>query len=178
MRRVSSETVYEGPIASVRIDVFDHGDGEDAERQVITHPGAVAALAIDDESVWLVRQPREAVGEESTLEVPAGKLDVEGESRLECMQRELSEEIGKRAERWTELKSFYMSPGLLEEEVTVFLAEGLSDDPDHEPIASERIEIAPWPLGEIDAAFEESSDAKSLIALAMLRELLARRAAR
>ena len=175
MKRVSSETVYEGPIASVRIDVFDHGDGEEAERQVVTHPGAVGALAIDETSIWLVRQPREAVGESSTLEIPAGKLDVEGESRLACMQRELSEEIGKRAERWTELKRFYVSPGLLEEEVTIFLAEGLVDDPDHEPIASERIEIVAWPLAEIGAAFAESKDAKSLIALAMLERILAER---
>ena len=58
-----------------------------------------------------MRQPREAVGEPALLELPAGKLDVEGEAPLECAQRELGEEIGMRAAQWRELKRFYTSPG-------------------------------------------------------------------
>ena len=59
----------------------------------------------------MVRQPREPVGEASLLELPAGKLDKEGETPLECAQRELTEEIGKAAGDWRELQSFYTSPG-------------------------------------------------------------------
>ena len=93
VKRVSSKIVYEGPIATVRIDTFRYEDGAEDERQVVGHPGAVAVVAHDDEHIYLVRQPREAVGEPDLLELPAGKLDVEGETPLECARRELAEEI-------------------------------------------------------------------------------------
>jgi 8-oxo-dGTP pyrophosphatase MutT (NUDIX family) len=171
MERISSKTVYEGQIASVRIDEFRYPDGEVAEREIVVHPGAVAIVAHDDLHVYLVRQPREAVEEEELLELPAGKLDVEGESALECAQRELGEEIGKSAGRWTELKRFYTTPGFAQEEVTLFLATGLQQLDDHQPSPEERIEIAPWPLGELERAIDACSDAKSLIGLLLLQRL-------
>ena len=172
MKRIGSKLVYEGPVADVHIDEFRYDDGTTAERQVVTHPGAVAMVAHDDEHVWLVRQPREPVGEPALLEVPAGKLDVEGESKLECAQRELVEELGKAAESWTELKRFWVSPGLTGEEMTIFLATGLRDV-EHEADPEERIEIVKWPLSDLDAAIEECADSKSLVGLLMLRDLLA-----
>ena len=171
MQRVSSKTVYEGPIASVRIDRFRYPDGSESERQIVSHPGAAAIVAHDETHVYLVRQPREATGEERLLEVPAGKLDVEGETALECARRELVEEIGKSAETWTERKRFYTSPGFTEEEVIVFEATGLSDA-EHDPDPEERIEIVPWPLAELDAAIAECVDSKSLIGLLLLRDRL------
>jgi 8-oxo-dGTP pyrophosphatase MutT (NUDIX family) len=171
VERAGSKTVYEGRIASVRIDEFRYPDGSAAEREVVAHPGAVAIVAHDGESIYLVRQPREAVGEEALLELPAGKLDVEGETRLECAQRELDEEIAKRAEAWRELKRFYTSPGFAEEEVTVFLATGLSDT-GTEPDPQERLEVVPWPLEEVDGAIAECHDSKSLVGLFILRDLL------
>ena len=65
--------------------------------------------------------------------MPAGKLDVEGESRLECAKRELTEEVGLEAEEWSEWKRFFTSPGFAEEEVTIFEATGLSEVEDFEP---------------------------------------------
>jgi 8-oxo-dGTP pyrophosphatase MutT (NUDIX family) len=170
VERISSRVVYEGAIATVRIDEFRHPDGSVAERQVIGHPGAVAVVAHDERFVYLVRQPREAVGEPNLLELPAGKLDVEGEAPLACAQRELAEEIQKRAERWSELKRFYTSPGLAEEEVIVYLATGL-DDADVEPDAGERIEVAPWPLDDLDGAIAACNDSKSLIGLLLFRQM-------
>ena len=170
MERISSKVVYEGPIASVRIDEFRHGDGSVAERQVIGHPGAVAIVAHDERFVYLVRQPREAVGEPDLLELPAGKLDMEGEAPLDCARRELAEEIQKRARRWSELKRFYTSPGLAEEEVTVYLATDL-DDADLEPDPGERIEVVPWPLEDLDGAIAACNDSKSLIGLLLFRRL-------
>ena len=170
MERISSRTVYEGPIASVRIDEFRYDDGETAEREVITHPGAVAIVAHDDRFVYLVRQPREAVTEPDLLELPAGKLDVEGESPLECARRELGEEIAKEAAEWRELKRFYTSPGFAQEEVTLFLATGLSDA-DAEPDPHERLEPAPWPLEDLDGAIDACKDAKSLIGLLLFRRM-------
>jgi len=171
MERIDSKTVYEGPIASVRIDQFRYADGSTSERQVISHPGAVAIVAHDEQILWLVRQPREATGEAALLELPAGKLDVDGESPLECAQRELAEEIGKSASEWRELKRFYTSPGFAEEEVTVFLATGL-EDADHEPDPEERIEIVAWPLDDLEGAIEACSDSKSLIGMLLLTQLL------
>src|SRR5215204_2355818 len=75
-------------------------DGSEVEREVVEHPGSVAVLAHDGEFAYLVAQPREAVEEDELLEIPAGTLDVEGESELECAQRELAEEAALRAEAW------------------------------------------------------------------------------
>lgn len=171
MERIESKTVYEGPIASVRIDRFRHADGAEVERQVVAHPGAVAVVAHDDVHIHLVRQPREAVGEDATLELPAGKLDVPGEAPLDCARRELAEEVGLSAEKWTELKRFYTSPGFAEEEVIVYLATALRWV-EHRPDPGERIEVAPWPLEDLDGAIAGCADAKSLIGLLMLREML------
>lgn len=171
MKRIASRVEYEGSIATVRIDEFRYADGSTAKRQIVTHPGAVAVVAHDDEHVWLVRQPREAVGEEALLELPAGKLDVPGELPLDCARRELLEEIGKQAMQWRELKRFFTSPGFAEEEVIVYLATGLVGV-EHEPDPEERIEIVPWPLAELDPAIEECADSKSLIGLLILRSLL------
>jgi 8-oxo-dGTP pyrophosphatase MutT (NUDIX family) len=170
MERIDSKVVYEGQIATVRIDTFRYDDGSTAEREVVEHPGAVAMIAHDDLHIYLVRQPREAVEEEALLELPAGKLDVDGESPLECAQRELAEEIGKSAETWQELKRFYTTPGFAAEQVTVFLATDLQDL-EHEPNPEERIEIVPWPLSELDRAIEACEDAKSLIGLMLFFEL-------
>lgn len=172
MERISSKTVYEGEVVSVRIDEFRLDDGETAEREVVGHPGAVGIVAHDERFLYLVRQPREAVEAPDLLEVPAGKLDVEGESPLECAKRELAEEIGKQAAQWRELKRFYTSPGFAEEEVTLFEATELTDaDPDPGP--EERLEIVEWPLDDLEGAIAACHDSKSLVgllALARMRE--------
>lgn len=169
MERISTETVYEGKIAAVRVDVFRHPDGEEAEREIVAHPGAVGIVAHDDEKIFLVRQPREAVAEPDLLELPAGKLDVEGESRLDCAKRELAEEIGLEARDWRELKRFYTTPGFADEEVTIFEATGLAELPDQRPDPAERIEIVRWPLADLDGAIAACHDSKSLIGLLLLR---------
>ncbi|MDX6648657.1 MAG: 8-oxo-dGDP phosphatase [Solirubrobacteraceae bacterium] len=168
--RLESETVWEGHIARIRRERWREADGEVVEREVIEHPGAVGIVAWDDERVWLVRQPREAVGDPALLEIPAGKLDVEGEPPEETARRELAEEIGRRAERWLQIARFYTSPGFTDEEVTLYSAQGLTDVEDFEPDPSERIEIVPWPLERLQDAIDECRDSKSLIALMWLRD--------
>jgi 8-oxo-dGTP pyrophosphatase MutT (NUDIX family) len=170
VERVRGEGVYEGKVISVRIDEFRYEDGSTAQREVVAHPGAVGIVAYDDEFVYMVRQPREAAGEERLLEVPAGKLDVEGEGPLETAKRELAEEIGKRAGRWRELKRFYTSPGFADEQVELFLATDLTDA-DAEADDEERIEVVAYPLDELDAAIAECADSKSLIGLLLFSAL-------
>lgn len=170
MERVGSKTVYEGEIAGVRIDEFANEDGSTRRREIVSHPGAVAIVAHDEESFFMVRQPREAVGEDRLLELPAGKLDVEGESPLDCARRELEEEAGLRATDWTELKRLYTSPGFAEEEVTVFVASGLervAANPDD----GEDLEIAELPLTALDDTIDECADAKSLVGLLLFRRM-------
>jgi ADP-ribose pyrophosphatase len=128
----------------------------------------VGVLAVDSEVVWLTRQPREAAGLSASLEIPAGKRDVPGEPPLETAQRELAEEIGKRAADWREIKVFYTTPGFSDERVWWYLARDLSEDPDVVPDPGERIEIVPWPLDQLEAAIAECQDSKSLIALLWL----------
>ena len=168
--RIGSEIVWEGKIIRVGIERFRHADGEEVTREKVWHPGAVGIVALDDEHVWLTRQPREAIGESASLEIPAGKLDVEGEAPLATAKRELAEEIGKRAGRWDEILAFYTSPGFSDERVWLYLAQDLCDDDGGaEPEENERIEIVAWPLSALDQAVAECEDSKSLIALLWLK---------
>src|SRR4051812_10509376 len=127
----------------------------------------------DDLHLYLVRQPREAVGDDALLELPAGKLDVPGESPLDCAKRELAEEIGKAASEWRELKRFFTSPGFAEEEVIVYLATGLDDSSADAADEEERLDVVPWPLEDLDAAIAECRDSKSLIGMLLFRDLRA-----
>jgi 8-oxo-dGTP pyrophosphatase MutT (NUDIX family) len=137
---------------------------------VVVHPGAVCVVPHDGRTLYMVEQPREAVEEPALLELPAGKLDVEGETPLECAQRELAEEIGKSAGDWRELKRFYTSPGFANERVWLFLATELYDVPGQAD--GERIEVVEFPLGDLDTAIARCEDAKSLVGLLMLKQLL------
>jgi ADP-ribose pyrophosphatase len=171
LKKVGGKLVHRGPIASVRMETFQYADGSRSTRQVVVHPGAVCVIPHDGRTLFMVEQPREAVEEPALLELPAGKLDVEGESPLECAQRELVEEIGKSAGDWRELKRFYTSPGFASERVWLFLATELYDVKG-EQTPEERIEVVQVPLTDLDEAIERCEDAKSLIGLLLLKELL------
>jgi ADP-ribose diphosphatase len=173
MERVGGEVVWEGRLNRVRVDRFRYDDGEEAEREIVEHLGAVAIVAHDGETVYLVRQPREAVGDDALLELPAGKLDQEGEKPLDTAQRELAEEIGKGARTWQHLTSFYTSPGFTDEECHLFMATDLYDE-SAETDEHERIEIVEWPLANLDSAIRDCHDGKSLIGLLWLRAFLNR----
>jgi ADP-ribose pyrophosphatase len=166
---VGAETKYEGKIFTVREETFRHADGEESTREIVRHTGAVGVVCHDGASLWLVRQPREAVGIPDLLEIPAGKLDEEGESPLEAGKRELAEEIGKRADTWEPLTTYRSSVGFTDETVHVFLAEGVHDAPgEHDSGEDERIEIVPWPLERLADAIDAVSDSKTLIGLLLL----------
>lgn len=171
MELVDSKLLHAGKHVDFVAKRYRHEDGSEVEREIVEHPGSVAVLAWDEEFAYLVAQPREAVEEERLLEIPAGTLDVEGESELECARRELAEEAELQAEEWSLLHVIYPSPGFLTEKVTIFEATGLS------PAAGERdedeeIEIVRLPLAEIEAALPEIRDATTVIALLRLREKL------
>lgn len=169
---LGGETVYEGRLVDVRIERFRHADGEEVSREIVRHQGAVAIVAYDEEQVWLVRQPREAVGEPALLEIPAGRLDVPGEEPLQAAKRELAEEIGKGAERWEPILTYYTGAGFTDERVHLFEARGLHAA-HAESEENERIELVPWRLDRLDDALAECRDAKTLIGLCWLARKLA-----
>ena len=174
--RTASETLHEGAFFSVRREVFRHEDGKDATREIVVHTGAVGVVVLDGEDLWFVRQPREAVGSPDLLEIPAGKLDEEGEEPLETAKRELAEEIGKQAESWEPLGSFLTSPGFTNERVHLFLATGISDVEERPEVhEDERIDVEIRPLSDLESLIESSEDSKTIIALARLRAHLAAR---
>jgi len=167
--QVGSETVWSGHIGTVRVERYRHADGAVVTRENVAHPGAVAIVAIDEQHVWLIRQPREICGEQALLEIPAGKLDGAGEDPIAAAERELAEEIGKAAGRWEHLKAIYTSPGFTDERIDVFLAIDLRDVERPPVDEDERIEVVAWPLARLDDAIAACSDAKSLIGLLLLR---------
>jgi len=165
-KKIGSEEVWSGRIATVRVDKVRFEDGEETEREVVAHPGAVGIVAHDGERLYLVRQPREAVDEQSLLELPAGKL--EDDEPLETAKRELAEEIGKGAETWEHLTSFWSSPGFADEKVHLYLATGLYDHSE-EADENERIEVVTVALDDLDAVIRDCRDSKTLVGLLWLR---------
>lgn len=169
MELLEKKNLHEGKHVDFVSKRYRREDGTEIEREVIEHPGSVAVLAHDEEFAYLVAQPREAVEEDRLLEIPAGTLDVEGESELQCAQRELAEEAELRAERWELMHVIYPSPGFLTEKVTIFDATELSPAKG-ERDEDEEIEIVRLPLAEIEAALPEIRDATTVIALLRLKE--------
>jgi ADP-ribose pyrophosphatase len=171
--RVRAEVVYEARVARIMKGTFRHEDGQEVTREWAEMPGAVAVVAHDGEQLWLVRQPREATGEPDLLELPAGRLDAEGETPEDTARRELAEEIGKAAESWEHLTTVYTTAGFTNEQCHIFLATGLRDEPGQE-IDDERIDIEVQPLSALDDLIAAARDAKTLIGLLLLRDRLRR----
>ena len=122
---ISSDLVYEGRVWDVRSDTVAYGDGT-IVRQYVDHPGAAAVVALDeDDRMLLIQQYRHPIRHRD-WEIPAGLLDVDGESPLETARRELAEEADLEAAEWEPLVSIFTTPGGNDEVVHLFLARGLS----------------------------------------------------
>lgn len=118
----SSRVAHEGVLSTIRVDEVAMPDGGTAQREVVEHDDAVGVVAIDDGRIVLLRHYRHAVGERQ-LEIPAGKLDVEGEEPIEAAHRELLEEVGLEARSLRPLIHFYNSAGWSDEATTIYLAD-------------------------------------------------------
>lgn len=169
---LGGETAYEAKIFTVRRERFRFADGKEVERDVVRHGGAVGMVVLDGDELVLVRQPREAVNDPDMLELPAGRLDKEGEEPLETAKRELAEEVGLQAASWEHLTTYRSSAGFTDEVVHVYLAQDCSPSGPADSGEDERIEIVRRPLAELDALIDELSDAKTLIGLLLLQRRL------
>ncbi|MEB3328093.1 MAG: NUDIX hydrolase [Candidatus Sericytochromatia bacterium] len=168
-RGLTREGVFKGRLLSVRVDTVALPDGRTAQREVVEHPGAVAVLPVaQDGTLLLVRQFRYAVGAMS-LELPAGCLDRPGEPLEAAARRELREETGHDAARWTYLGRFHSSPGVLGETVHLWLAEGLTAGAPS-PDEDEWVAVVPMALSEALEAIQrgEIRDAKTVVGLLWL----------
>ena len=135
--------------------------------EIVRHAPVAAIVAIDaDGLVVLVRQERRVVGQ-VMLEIPAGLMEA-GEEPLAAAQRELREETGLRGGDWSELGSFYNSPGFTDERVHLFLARELEEG-DNDLDDDEEVEVVRWALADVDALIGELEDAKTLAGLLLFR---------
>ncbi len=161
-RVLSSRVSYRGPLFSVTTDQVEEPGGVRARRDVIRHAGSIVVLAVhdnnDDENdgakqaarkaeprILLERQYRHAA-QSIMWELPAGRID-DGETALTAAKRELLEETGYTARHWKRILHFYVSPGFLDETMTIYLARGLRAGV-AQPEADERIAVKFLPLSE------------------------------
>jgi ADP-ribose pyrophosphatase len=153
-RVLSSRISYQGPVFSVTTDEVEEPGGVRARRDVIRHSGSVVVLAVDDAAravrkaeprILLERQYRHAA-QSMMWELPAGRID-DGETALTAAKRELLEETGYSARQWKRILHFYVSPGFLDETMTIYLARGLEAG-EAQPEADERIAVRFFTLSE------------------------------
>ncbi len=117
------DTVFSGRLFDVHVDRVRLANGAETERHIVEHPGSVVLVPVDGDEVLLVRQYRHAAGR-VLLELPAGTLEP-GEPVDVTARRELAEEVGRAAERWTHLGTLLISPGFVTETMCFYLAENL-----------------------------------------------------
>jgi ADP-ribose pyrophosphatase len=151
-RTLRSKTVFQGRVFWVTRDEVAEPGGVRATREVIRHNGSVVILAVDaaanptDPGILLIRQWRHAA-DQFLLELPAGRIEP-GEKLIPSGRRELLEETGYRARRWSRLTKYFASPGFLSEAMNILLAEDLSSG-QATPEDDEKIEVHMTPLSEV-----------------------------
>ena len=174
-RKLYDRIVWSGTLVSAGTGTFVDPEGNEFERDVVHHPGAVVVVPVVDQEVILVRQYRAAI-DRILLELPAGKRDVTDEPVEVTAHRELEEEVGMRAGSMTQIAEFYNSPGFCDEHSFLFLATDLTpcatafQGHEEQHMTIERI-----PLDEVPRLIADGEivDAKSIIGLCLARERLA-----
>jgi len=142
---LDSRLVFEGVFLKLFVDQVRSADGHQGTREYLRHPGAVMIIPLlDAEHVLLERQFRYPLGR-SIVEFPAGKIDA-GEPPFECARRELLEETGYTARRWSYLGGLHNAIAYSDEKIEIFLAEDLERNGDATLDAGETLEVfeAPW----------------------------------
>ena len=149
---LSSKVTFKGKVFSVTTDTVTEPGGVTSTRDVIRHNGSVVILAVDtsvnaaNPTILVERQYRHAAGQ-FLYELPAGRIEP-NEPPLAAAKRELIEETGFRARRWSRLVRYYASPGFLAETMQVFLAEDIRPG-EAQPEEDEKISLHHIPLSEL-----------------------------
>ncbi|MFK2824277.1 NUDIX hydrolase [Bacillus sp. B190/17] len=170
-KTIHTEKIFEGKVIQLQVDDVKLPDGNEAKREIIKHPGAVAVLALTNEGkIVLVEQYRKAL-ERSIIEIPAGKLE-KGEGPEATARRELEEETGYVCQNMKLLQSFYTSPGFADELVYLYMAEGLvKKEESLPPDEDEFVELMEVTLEEAEKLVQEQKiwDAKTAFAIQYLQ---------
>jgi 8-oxo-dGTP pyrophosphatase MutT (NUDIX family) len=142
----ASKPVHDGKVIKVSVERLRYSNGREYDIDFVRHPGAAAVVAVDEQNrVCVVRQYRHGVLD-FLWEIPAGKLDP-GEAPSVCAERELAEETGVRAERWTSLGLYIPAPGLFTEVIHMYLARDLAVGASR-PDADEELELQWLPFDQ------------------------------
>ena len=164
MKITSSREAYACKLFRVTEDrAVDPKSGFEIQRSVVRHAGSAVMMAVDEKQrVLLVRQYR-LPAEKYLWELPAGRLDP-GEKPLQAARRELIEETGYRARTWRKLAAFFVSPGYVQERMTIFLATGLTAG-EATPMEDERIETRWFTREEVAGMIAKGTieDAKTIV---------------
>jgi ADP-ribose pyrophosphatase len=161
--RISGEDIYGGIFLNMKRDTVSLPDGQEAVREYLTHPGAVAVVALlDDGRVLLERQYRYPIAK-ACIEIPAGKLEIK-EDPLLCAQRELAEETGYTAKKWSYIRRIHPVISYSTEFIDIYLAEGLVPGASHLD-EEEFLDVFAAPLEQLIAWVEdgEITDVKTTI---------------
>ncbi|MCQ2461096.1 MAG: NUDIX hydrolase [Clostridia bacterium] len=124
-KQLSSEEIFDGVILHVVKDKISLSNGSTSTREVIRHIGAVCIIPVTDNNEAIVERQYRYPFDEVITEIPAGKLDSKTEDRLEAAKRELREETGITADKWTDIGEFYPAAAYSDERITMYLAQGL-----------------------------------------------------
>ena len=164
-KKLGSKEIYKGKVFTITSDDVELSDGYKAKREIVHHSGGVVIVAEKDNKIFFVEQYRYATNQ-TLYELPAGKLDKNGEDVLSAAKRELEEETGYNAENWENLGYIWTSPGFCTEKLYLFKATNLTFKGQH----LDEGEILNYHSFEQEEVFNkirtgEINDAKTICAL-------------
>lgn len=172
-KKLDSEEIFDGVILHVVKDKIELSTGNTATREVIRHIGAVCVIPVTDNNEVIVERQYRYPFDEVITEIPAGKLNDKGEDRLEAAKRELEEETGYSADKWTVLGDFYPAAAYSDERITMYLAQGLQKGIQHLD-DDELLNVKKVPLSDLvdDVMAGKIPDSKTQVAILKTAKIL------
>ena len=172
-KQITTEEIFNGVILHVVRDTVELSNGNSTIREVIRHIGAVCVIPVTENNEVIVERQYRYPLDKVILEIPAGKLDAPDEDRLSAIKRELMEETGYTADKWTEIGDFHPAPADSDEYITMYLARGLHKGERHLD-DDEFLDVYTVPLKDLvdEVMAGKISDAKTQVAILKAARIL------